>query len=51
MFFFFISADRIRKGCEKLEANLKKATQTRVQDFFKVIPSAAKKVNIFISFM
>ncbi|RCI04131.1 Elongation of fatty acids protein 2 [Rhizopus stolonifer] len=37
------SADRIRKGCEKLEANLKKATQTRVQDFFKVIPSAAKK--------
>ncbi|KAI9262034.1 DNA-repair protein rad2 [Sporodiniella umbellata] len=36
------SADRIRKGCEKLEANLKKATQTRVEDFFKAVPSGAK---------
>ncbi|KAL7326007.1 Elongation of fatty acids protein 2, variant 2 [Mucor circinelloides] len=32
--------DRIRNGCAKLEKNLKQATQTRVQDFFKVLPSA-----------
>ncbi|KAI9483550.1 MAG: PIN domain-like protein [Benjaminiella poitrasii] len=37
--------DRIRKGCEKLAKNLKQATQSRVQDFFKVLPSATKKVN------
>ncbi|CEP08189.1 hypothetical protein [Parasitella parasitica] len=29
--------DRIRNGCAKLEKNLKKATQTRVQDFFKIV--------------
>ncbi|KAI8083318.1 PIN domain-like protein, partial [Gilbertella persicaria] len=33
--------DRIRKGCEKLTKNLKQATQTRVQDFFKAVPSSA----------
>ncbi|KAI7878724.1 PIN domain-like protein [Mucor mucedo] len=33
--------DRIRKGCEKLGAKLKQATQTRVQDFFKVMPSTS----------
>ncbi|KAF1804753.1 FEN-1 endonuclease Rad2 [Mucor lusitanicus] len=32
--------DRIRNGCAKLEKNLKQATQTRVQDFFKVLPSS-----------
>lgn len=41
------SEDRIRKGCEKLTAKLKQATQTRVQDFFKKMPStsSAKKVK------
>lgn len=37
------SEDRIRKGCEKLAKNLKQATQTRVQDFFKTIPSTTPK--------
>ncbi|KAI7903090.1 flap structure specific endonuclease 1 [Cokeromyces recurvatus] len=37
--------DRIRKGCEKLAKNLKQATQSRVQDFFKVLPSTPKKRN------
>ncbi|KAI8364297.1 PIN domain-like protein [Choanephora cucurbitarum] len=39
--------DRIRKGCEKLAKNLKKATQTRVQDFFKAVPTSSppKKVD------
>ncbi|CAO3633000.1 unnamed protein product [Mucor hiemalis] len=35
------SEDRIRNGCEKLNRELKKATQTRVQDFFKVLPSTS----------
>ncbi|KAI8970930.1 PIN domain-like protein [Pilobolus umbonatus] len=34
------SEDRIRKGCATLEKNLKKATQTRVQDFFTIMPSS-----------
>ncbi|EIE77785.1 hypothetical protein RO3G_02489 [Rhizopus delemar RA 99-880] len=38
-----INEDRIRKGCEKLAKNLKQATQTRVQDFFKTIPSTTPK--------
>ncbi|KAI8973340.1 PIN domain-like protein [Mycotypha africana] len=37
------SEERIRAGCEKLSRNLKKATQTRVQDFFKVLPSSSSK--------
>ncbi|KAG2198209.1 hypothetical protein INT46_000875 [Mucor plumbeus] len=32
--------DRIRNGCAKLEKKLKQATQTRVQDFFKIMPSS-----------
>jgi flap endonuclease-1 len=35
------SEDRIRKGCEKMTKNLKQATQTRVQDFFKVTSSTS----------
>lgn len=41
------SEERIRRGCEKIAAKLKQATQTRVQDFFKAMPStsAPKKVR------
>ncbi|KAI8884872.1 PIN domain-like protein [Backusella circina FSU 941] len=41
------SEDRIRKGCDKLSTNLKKATQTRVQDFFQMKPKTEvnKKVE------
>ncbi|CEG77865.1 Putative Flap endonuclease-1 [Rhizopus microsporus] len=41
------SEDRIRKGCERLAKNLKQATQTRVQDFFKVVPNG-DKVNLML---
>ncbi|KAL4215011.1 PIN domain-like protein [Rhizopus microsporus] len=37
--------DRIRKGCERLAKNLKQATQTRVQDFFKVVPNGDKNTK------
>ncbi|KAL0077188.1 PIN domain-like protein [Phycomyces blakesleeanus] len=33
--------ERIRKGCEKLEKNLKTASQSRMLDFFKASPSTA----------
>ncbi|CEG68591.1 Putative Flap endonuclease-1 [Rhizopus microsporus] len=39
------SEDRIRKGCERLAKNLKQATQTRVQDFFKVVPNGDKNTK------
>ncbi|GAA5813698.1 hypothetical protein MFLAVUS_007184 [Mucor flavus] len=40
--------DRIRRGCEKIAAKFKQATQTRVQDFFKALPStsAPKKTDL-----
>ncbi|KAG0234010.1 Elongation of fatty acids protein 2 [Actinomortierella wolfii] len=35
--------ERVRKGCERLEKQLKTATQGRLDGFFKVLPGAASK--------
>ncbi|ORZ29036.1 PIN domain-like protein [Lobosporangium transversale] len=37
------SEERVRKGCERLEKNLKSATQGRLDSFFKPLASADKK--------
>ncbi|KAF9169188.1 Elongation of fatty acids protein 2 [Mortierella sp. AD011] len=37
------SEERVRKGCERLEKNLKTATQGRLDGFFTAIPSANAK--------
>ncbi|KAF9941048.1 Elongation of fatty acids protein 2 [Modicella reniformis] len=37
------SEERVRKGCERLEKNLKSATQGRLDSFFTIMPSADKK--------
>ncbi|ORX89576.1 PIN domain-like protein [Basidiobolus meristosporus CBS 931.73] len=37
------SEDRVKKGIEKLEKNLKSGTQGRLDGFFKVLPSASPK--------
>ncbi|KAF9210158.1 Elongation of fatty acids protein 2 [Haplosporangium sp. Z 27] len=37
------SEDRVRKGCERLEKNLKTATQGRLDGFFTALPSSGTK--------
>jgi len=37
------SEERVRKGCEKLEKNLKTATQGRLDSFFTLTPSTKRK--------
>ncbi|KAK9766278.1 Elongation of fatty acids protein 2, variant 2 [Basidiobolus ranarum] len=41
------SEDRVKKGVEKLEKNLKSGTQGRLDGFFKVLPSASPKRKVF----
>jgi flap endonuclease-1 len=37
------SEERVRKGCERLEKNLKTATQGRLDGFFTMTPNANKR--------
>lgn len=39
VFLFVCSEERIRNGCQKLKKGRKGATQGRLDNFFKVIPS------------
>jgi hypothetical protein len=38
---YLYSEERVRKASEKLQKNAKAATQGRIQDFFKSMPSQA----------